>query len=69
MDKFQKAIIHVVESSDRTKYPKGMNAGQVLSELRAKESELGLNLTLTTVIDVADELRDFYGSIKDYRPR
>jgi hypothetical protein len=40
------------------RYPRGLNAGDVLTEIRAKHADA---FPLCTVIDVADEMRSFYG--------
>ena len=41
------------------KYPKGLNAADVLTEIRAKHGADAF--PLVSVIDVADEMRSFFG--------
>jgi hypothetical protein len=60
MDKFQEAIRQVVENLDSKNYPGGMTSAEVLAELHKRSAELGLDLTLTTTLDVRDELEAIY---------
>lgn len=56
------ACREVMSDSETTaRYPEGLNAGDVLTEIRRKHPDA---FPLVSVIDVADEMRSFYG-----RPR
>lgn len=66
MSKLRQAIRQVVETHSRdyrgrAEDYEGMNASQVLSELRERKEELGLNLQFTTLLDVHNELISLYG--------
>ena len=49
----------MADRSVTAKYSEGLNAGDVLTEIRAKHPDA---FPLVSVIDVADEMRSFFGT-------